>query len=247
MSKIFGGSKSKSVSQSTQSSTAVSNSGNQAYAPLSAAYMPAVNQGNAAVSQIGALLGLGGDTAAANTAFDNYRGSTDYQFTLDQGNKAINNNAAISGQVGSGKTLKAIQGFGQNTANKYLGDYISKLLGIGTYGTQAGGLIAGAGQQSNSNSSSIGQSTGQSSSSTNEGIAKTLGAAASMAAASDRRLKKDIVLVDRLDDGLGVYDWTYISGGPRYRGHMADEIEAIRPWALGPTIDGYQTVDYAKV
>jgi len=139
--------------------------------------------------------------------------------------------------------LKALQGFGQNTAQKYFGDYLSRLLGISTAGTQAGGIIAGAGGVSNSQSQ--GQSTG--SSSTNKGIAETLGSAASLVAASDRRLKKDIVLVDRLEDGLGVYDWTYISGGDRHRGHMADEIAELRPWALGPTIDGYQTVDYAKV
>lgn len=158
MSAIFGGSKSKQSSQSTSSSS----SANQAYPYLQNTYAPVVNQGNQALSQVSALLGLGGDTAGANKAFDAYRGSTDYDFTVNQGQRAINNNAAVGGLLGSGKTLKALTQFGQNTAQKYLGDYIARLLGIGSSGLQAGGLIAGAGGTSQSQSS--GTSTGTSSS-----------------------------------------------------------------------------------
>ena len=167
MSAIFGGSKSKQSSQSTSSSQ----SGNQAYPLLRDTYTPVVNQGNQALSQVSALLGLGGDTAGANKAFDAYRGSTDYDFTVGQGQKAINTNAATSGLLGSGKTLKSLQAFGQNTAQKYLGDYISRLLGIGSSGLQAGGLISGAG----GTSQSMGNSTSTGTSGSTPGFAGLLG------------------------------------------------------------------------
>lgn len=65
---------------------------------------------------------------------------------------------------------------------------------------------------------------------------------------SDRRLKSNIEKVDELGDGLGVYDFDYVWGGSRQRGVMADEVEALRPWALGPKTDeGYATVDYGAL
>lgn len=74
----------------------------------------------------------------------------------------------------------------------------------------------------------------------------SIGSAALMA--SDRRLKRDIRKVGALADGLGIYVWRYIWGGPEYRGVMADEVAALRPWALGPKVMGeYMTVDYSKL
>lgn len=74
-----------------------------------------------------------------------------------------------------------------------------------------------------------------------------LGAAAGAYAASDRRLKRFISKVGELADGLGVYRWTYVWGGERQTGVMADEVAELRPWALGPEIEGYATVNYAQL
>lgn len=63
---------------------------------------------------------------------------------------------------------------------------------------------------------------------------------------SDRRMKRDISLVRRLRDGLGVYRWTYLTGEPS-EGVMADEVAVKRPWALGPVVGGYQTVNYGAL
>lgn len=67
-------------------------------------------------------------------------------------------------------------------------------------------------------------------------------AAQSAAMASDRRLKRNIKLLSRAKDGLGFYRWTYRSGG-NAEGVMADEVARLRPWALGPTVGGYATVN----
>lgn len=72
----------------------------------------------------------------------------------------------------------------------------------------------------------------------------SLGSAAIMA--SERRVKRDIALVGREPDGLGVYDFRYVwdrDDAPLHRGTMVDEVERLRPWALGPVVDGIQTVN----
>ena len=70
--------------------------------------------------------------------------------------------------------------------------------------------------------------------------------------ASDRRLKTNIAKVGALKDGLGVYEFDYRDGDRfghgRFKGVMADEVAALRPWALGPKIDGeFASVDYSKL
>lgn len=83
------------------------------------------------------------------------------------------------------------------------------------------------------------------------GIVSGVGSMMSGAAAlSDIRVKKDIAKVGELEDGLGVYDFRYVweDDTPLHRGVMAQDVEKLRPWALGPTFgDGYMTVDYSKL
>ncbi|WP_324807228.1 hypothetical protein SH584_11510 [Sphingomonas sp. LY29] len=67
-------------------------------------------------------------------------------------------------------------------------------------------------------------------------------AAQSAAMASDRRLKRKIKLLSRAKDGLGFYSWTYLNG-KKAVGVMADEVAKLRPWALGPKIEGFATVN----
>ena len=65
--------------------------------------------------------------------------------------------------------------------------------------------------------------------------------------ASDRRLKMDIRQIGQEADGLGVYEYRYVtddSDAPLRTGVMADEVATIRPWALGPDRNGFATVNY---
>lgn len=67
---------------------------------------------------------------------------------------------------------------------------------------------------------------------------------------SERRVKRNIVKLSEEPDGLGVFRYNYIWDAPEEPprfGVMVDEVQAIRPWALGPVVDGIQTVDYAKL
>lgn len=78
------------------------------------------------------------------------------------------------------------------------------------------------------------------------GIGDLLGGVASLGAAifSDLRLKSNIVKVGE-ENGLNVYEYDIF--GRRERGMLAYEVAWRAPDALGPVIEGYATVDYAKL
>lgn len=65
-------------------------------------------------------------------------------------------------------------------------------------------------------------------------------------APSDARLKRNVVRVGESPSGLGVYEWNYVWGGPRYRGAMAQEVFGKFPSAVG-WLDGYMAVDYSAI
>ncbi|MGC2785938.1 MAG: tail fiber domain-containing protein, partial [Roseiarcus sp.] len=61
---------------------------------------------------------------------------------------------------------------------------------------------------------------------------------------SDMRLKHDIVLLGRLDDGLGYYRFVYNGGHTVYVGAMAQEVQTVMPEAVMRGADGYIRVSY---
>lgn len=63
---------------------------------------------------------------------------------------------------------------------------------------------------------------------------------------SDRRLKTNIKRVGVAENGLAIYSYNYIWGGPAVLGHMADEVEKVAPGAVGD-VGGLKTVDYARI
>lgn len=63
---------------------------------------------------------------------------------------------------------------------------------------------------------------------------------------SDRRLKRNIKRVGTADNGLAIYSYEYVWGGPVQLGYMADEVEQIAPHAVG-NVAGFQTVNYGAI
>lgn len=249
MGSIFGKpAKSTSTAQSTQSSD--SHNFNNYWPQAQQDFGGTISNGGNANNALSALLGLGGDPSAQQGAFDTWKGNTGYQFGLDQGTKAITGGAASKGLLNSGSTAKALNQFGQDYASTKYNDYLTQLNGLSSQGLQAGSLLGNVGQEQISHSE--GQSTeNKSETGKKKGLGGLLGAGASLIssgpAASDRRLKTNIVKLYERTDGLGVYTYNYINGKGPYKGVMADEVEKIMPDALGPVIDGYATVDYAKI
>ena len=64
---------------------------------------------------------------------------------------------------------------------------------------------------------------------------------------SDIRLKHDITLLGRLDDGLGFYRFAYNGSDKAYVGVMAQEVQMIEPEAVLVGRDGYFRVLYSKL
>jgi hypothetical protein len=63
---------------------------------------------------------------------------------------------------------------------------------------------------------------------------------------SDRRLKTNIKKVGMADNGLNVYSYNYVWGGPTQLGYMADEVEKVVPNAVGES-QGFKTVNYEMI
>lgn len=64
---------------------------------------------------------------------------------------------------------------------------------------------------------------------------------------SDRRLKINIKKVGTLDNGLSVYTYQYLTGGPYHMGVMAQELAEINPEAVHEDANGFLAVDYSSM
>ena len=80
------------------------------------------------------------------------------------------------------------------------------------------------------------------------GLGSAIGALGSAAITkySDRRLKTNIKKVGQLANGLFIYIFDYIWGGPQEIGVMSDEVREIMPHAVS-TRNGFDVVDYSEV
>lgn len=132
MSKIFGGSKSRSRNVNRDAVTS--------------AFQPLMGQAVDANNKINAF--LGGDTSG----FDAFKRGTSFNFDLLRGIDNVMANSASRGVFRSGARDKAIQDFGSNLQNRFAQQYIQSLLGQSGQAMGAGQLVAGVGNESTSRS-----------------------------------------------------------------------------------------------
>lgn len=110
-------------------------------------FQPEMNRGNVAGDTLSAFLGLGGDPAKSQAAFDTYLKSTGYQFGFNQGRDAITGSRATAGLLKSGSTLKALDRYGTNYAQAVgVNPFLAQLQQLTSQGVQAKSAIAGIGQ-----------------------------------------------------------------------------------------------------
>ena len=65
---------------------------------------------------------------------------------------------------------------------------------------------------------------------------------------SDIRLKRDVALVARRSDGLGIYSYRYLWSDDVYVGVLAQEVALIHPDAVArDPLYGYLSVDYGRL
>jgi outer membrane immunogenic protein len=65
--------------------------------------------------------------------------------------------------------------------------------------------------------------------------------------ASDVRLKRDLVRLRTLDNGIGIYRFRYFWSDELYVGVMAQEVSKVIPEAVTEAPDGYLRVDYTRL
>jgi hypothetical protein len=64
---------------------------------------------------------------------------------------------------------------------------------------------------------------------------------------SDLRLKRDVVPVGVLPSGIHLYAFSYIWGGPRYIGVVAQDVLKVMPAAVSVDDYGFYRVDYGMI
>jgi hypothetical protein len=110
--------------------------------PIGQQYLPTGGTANNMQAQ---LLGAAPLQAGTSNAFQNYLGSTGYNFQLQQGQNAITSSQASQGLLNSGATGKALERFGQGLGGQYFNNYLGQLGTLSNQGLQAGQQIGSAG------------------------------------------------------------------------------------------------------
>lgn len=208
-----------------------SSSDNQAYPWIKDTYAPMAQNGVGANNILSGL--LTGDDDEFDAGYDRFRESAGYRNVLDTAMRGLSGSAGSRGMLRSGSTLKALQDRAAGIGDQYFTNYLGQLSGLAGQGLNAGQLVAGAGQRSQSSEQGA-----------KGGIFGGLLSIGKSIIPSDRHLKTDIEKIGEDPDGLGLYRYRYIGEDDVHEGVMAQEVAELRPWALGPTVDGYMTVDY---
>jgi hypothetical protein len=232
-----------------------------------APFQAALGPSQAGVTAYGNAVGANGPAgnAAATNAFLNNPG---YQFQLQQGDNAINAQAAATGMNNSGNQLIDLSKFNQGLAGTSWNNYVSSLApyfgyntatnqGIGSlYGSLGSQLLGNYGTQGNAAygaQSSIGNANANADLAGLDASANSLGAiiggvklgANILGSLSDARAKDDIEPIGRLHDGQNVYRFRYKGDDRPQIGLIAQEVEKTHPEAV-TDFGGVKFVNYGR-
>ena len=134
------------------------------YASALQPYLQNYNQAQGGVTQLQNALGFGG-SAGTNSALSTLQNTPGYQFALNQGSQHVLRNAAQTGSLASGNTLKALQTQGQGQAEQTYNNYVSQLQPfLGASNAAAGGIgstYTGLGSSLGNLYQTLGQNVGQ--------------------------------------------------------------------------------------
>lgn len=138
MSKIFGGSKSKSKSKSY----------NRSFDTINQSVSPLIQQGVTANNNVNRL--LGGDASQ----FNSFKDAVNFDFEALRGIDDVNSQYASKGVFRSGARDKALAEFNQGISGRYAQLFLNSLMGQSSQGLQAGNLLTNAGRVAESEGSS---------------------------------------------------------------------------------------------
>lgn len=216
-------------------------SGNKAWDEIKSTYYPQAKSGVQAFNTFGNALGIGGNFAGQQQAYENFLNNSGYDYVLDQGMQGVTNSGAGKFLLRSGATAKALQDRSLNIGKTFFENYLDRVAQMSGMGMGAGNLMVNAGQYSKGGGGG--------------GLGSLIGAGLSAASSaglfSDRRLKTKMEVIGDWDDkGDGLKKWRFAykrAPDLMLEGVMADEVKELRPWALGPEIEGFATVNYGAL
>jgi hypothetical protein len=202
-----------------------------------------VNSGAGLAMQNQNMLGLSAQRAQAMTGARTQAEQMGWARRMDVTglgrNLAGASTAAYQGATGAGTSgLNTSMAPGNALAQQF-GQGVNTTMQGAQLGIQgAGTMLSNQVSQSNAAMQAEGQMYGA-----------MLGAGATVAARSDRRLKEDIKLVGKDErTGLNLYEFKYKGGsGDTYIGVMADEVKVNFPEAVFTMPDGFDAVNYEKL
>ncbi len=215
------------------------------------------------VQQLGNVLGLNGP-AGSDTALKTLQATPGYQFQLQQGDNAINAQAAATGQNASGNQALALSNYNQGLAGTTYQNYVNNLMPfMGLAQNSASGIAGvntGLGNATANQYNSLANlgwqyGTGVGNANANATLAQNqanqnqwnalTGLASTALMFSDERLKENIEPIGELYDGTGIFRYNYLWDKAPRIGVMAQEVEQTRPDAV-TEIGGFKAVDYSK-
>jgi hypothetical protein len=219
---------------------------------------------NQGTTQLGNVLGLNGQ-AGNNAAMTALQGTPGYQFQLQQGDNAINAQAAATGMNNSGNQLKSLSDYNQGLAGTTYNNYVSQLQPYLGYSQGAaagiGGLYSGLGNNLNTSfgnqgNAAYGAQTSIGNANANANLAGLNASANSLGAItggigslfgflSDERAKDDIEPIGKLHDGQNVYRFRYKGDDRPQIGLIAQEVEKTHPDAV-TDFGGVKFVNYGR-
>lgn len=109
---------------------------------------PWIQAGGGAVNSLAQLYGLPGSGNENRTLdWNQFLQSPDYQFSLQEGMRALDMSRASQGLLQSGGTARAAHQYGQGLAGTQFGNYYNRLLSLSGQGLQGASALSGVGTQ----------------------------------------------------------------------------------------------------
>jgi hypothetical protein len=274
LSSLFGGANTAAGDQTQAMLAAIGaaqNGANTANTDLTSATTNAVaplqqnlTTANQGVTGLGNALGLNG-AAGNQSALAQLQTTPGYQFTLGQGNNAINAAGAANGTLNSGNQATALSNYDSGLAQQNYGNYVNQLQPyLGASQNAASGISSAyqnlgnqqAGVQNNLINNEIGALTGAGNANASAALANSNQAQSMVSGGvkalsglgsifSDERLKDDIEPVGELFDGTNIYRYRYKGDDTMRIGVMAQEVQEKNPDAV-IDVDGFLAVNYGK-
>lgn len=120
---------------------------------------PYYQAGTKSLAEIMNLNGTNG-APAQQEAYARFNVSPDYQFRLQQGQNALQGNAAARGGLYSGQSLKDLVGYNQGQAGQEYGNYYNRIAQTANNGANVGGSLASLAQNYFGNQADLQRSRG---------------------------------------------------------------------------------------